>query len=96
MKYRTLGKTGFQVSEVGYGAWGIGGKQWLGGGDDESQRALRRALELGINFIDTALAYGDGHSEKLVGKAIRESKQRVYAATKAPESHVAGAPGHWY
>ena len=84
MKHRTLGKTGFQVSEVGYGAWGIGGKQWLGGGDDESQRALRRALELGINFIDTALAYGDGHSEKLVGRAIRESRQRVYIATKVP------------
>jgi aryl-alcohol dehydrogenase-like predicted oxidoreductase len=84
MKYRTLGKTGFHVSEVGYGAWGIGGKQWLGGGDDESQRALRRALELGINFIDTALAYGDGHSEKLVGRAIRESRQRVYVATKVP------------
>lgn len=84
MKYRTLGKTGFQVSEVGYGAWGIGGKQWLGGGDDESQRALRRALELGINFIDTALAYGEGHSEKLVGRAMRESRQRVYVATKVP------------
>ena len=84
MKYRTLGKTGDNVSEIGYGAWGIGGKQWLGGADDESERALRRAIDLGLNFIDTALAYGDGHSEELVGKAVRESKERMYVATKAP------------
>jgi len=84
MKYRTLGKTGFSVSEIGYGAWGIGGTQWLGSNDDESVRALRRALELGINFIDTALAYGDGHSEKLVGKIAREAKHRIYIATKVP------------
>jgi aryl-alcohol dehydrogenase-like predicted oxidoreductase len=84
MKYRKLGKTGLEVSEIGYGAWGIGGKLWRGGADDESQRALRRAIELGINFIDTALVYGDGHSEKLVGKAVREAKHRVHAATKIP------------
>src|SRR4030081_1594359 len=84
MKYRTLGKTGFSVSEIGYGAWGIGGTQWLGSNDDESVRALRRALELGINVIDTALAYGDGHSEKLVGKIAREAKHRIYIATKVP------------
>jgi len=84
MKYRTLGKTGFSVSEVGYGAWGIGGTQWLGGNDDESIRALHRAIELGINFIDTALAYGGGHSEKLVGQVVRESKTRIYVATKVP------------
>ncbi len=84
MKYRTLGKTGFSVSEIGYGAWGIGGAQWLGGTDDESTRALHRAIDLGINFIDTALAYGDGHSEKLVGRVARESKTRVYVATKVP------------
>ncbi|HYL73349.1 MAG TPA: aldo/keto reductase [Bryobacteraceae bacterium] len=84
MKYRTLGRTGFHVSEIGYGAWGIGGTQWLGGNDDESIRALHRAMELGINFIDTALAYGDGHSEKLVGRVIRDSKHRMYIATKVP------------
>jgi aryl-alcohol dehydrogenase-like predicted oxidoreductase len=84
MKLRTLGRTGFQVSEVGYGAWGIGGTQWLGGADDESIRALRRAMELGVNFIDTALAYGGGHSEKLVGQVIRDAKQRMYIATKVP------------
>ncbi|HYL37968.1 MAG TPA: aldo/keto reductase [Bryobacteraceae bacterium] len=84
MRYRTLGRTGFHVSEIGYGAWGIGGKLWQGGADDESIRALRRAMDLGVNFIDTALVYGDGHSEKLVGKAIREARHRMYVATKVP------------
>ena len=73
-----------KVSEIGYGAWGIGGTQWLGGDDRESLAALRRALELGLNFIDTALAYGDGHSERLVGQVVREAPQPVYVATKVP------------
>jgi aryl-alcohol dehydrogenase-like predicted oxidoreductase len=73
-----------EISQVGYGAWGIGGNQWLGGSDDESIRALRRAIELDIDFIDTALAYGDGHSEKLVGKVIREGRHKVHVATKVP------------
>lgn len=72
------------MSEIGYGAWGIGGKQWLGGDDDESVRALRRAIELGLNFIDTALAYGDGHSEKLVGEVVRGTAHKIYVATKIP------------
>jgi aryl-alcohol dehydrogenase-like predicted oxidoreductase len=84
MRYRPLGRTGIEISEIGYGAWGIGGKQWLGGADDESMRALHRAIELGLNFIDTALAYGDGHSEKLVGEVVRASKAWVYIATKVP------------
>lgn len=84
MKYRKLGKTGLEVSEIGYGAWGIGGKLWQGGADEESHRALRLAIELGINFIDTALVYGDGHSERLVGKAVRDAKRRVHVATKIP------------
>ena len=84
MRYRKLGRTGIEVSEIGYGAWGIGGKQWRGGADDESMAALRRAFELGLNFIDTALAYGDGHSERLVGEAVRSTRARVYVATKVP------------
>jgi len=84
MRYRNLGRTKFAVSEIGYGAWGIGGKMWLGGADDESLAALRRAFELGLNFIDTALAYGDGHSEELVGRAVREAGRRIYVATKVP------------
>jgi len=84
MKYRTLGRTGFEISEIGYGAWGIGGGQWQGGTDDESLRAVRRAIELGLNFIDTALAYGEGHSEQLVGRIVREAGKRIYVATKVP------------
>ncbi len=84
MNYRKLGRTNWEVSEIGYGAWGIGGTQWLGGTDDESVRAVRRALELGLNFIDTALAYGDGHSERLVGQIVRESGRKVTVATKVP------------
>jgi aryl-alcohol dehydrogenase-like predicted oxidoreductase len=84
MRYRKLGRTGFQVSEIGYGAWGIGGKQWLGGADDESLAALRRSIDLGVNLIDTALAYGDGHSEQLVGRIVRETPHKIYVATKVP------------
>lgn len=79
-----LGRTGFSVSEIGFGAWGIGGKMWLGARDEESLAALRRAFELGLNFIDTALAYGDGHSERLVGRAVREQGGKIYVATKVP------------
>jgi len=84
MRYRKLGRTGFEISDIGFGAWGIGGKQWLGGTDDESVAALRRAIELGVNFVDTALAYGDGHSEQLVGQVVRDAGTRIYVATKAP------------
>lgn len=84
MRYRTLGRTGLRVSEIGYGAWGIGGTQWLGGDDRESLAALRKAVEVGVNFFDTALAYGDGHSERLVGRIVRESRATLYVATKVP------------
>jgi aryl-alcohol dehydrogenase-like predicted oxidoreductase len=84
MRYRKLGRTGFEISEIGYGAWGIGGSQWLGASDDESLTALRRAIELGLNFIDTALAYGGGHSEQLVGRVVREAGEKIYVATKVP------------
>jgi aryl-alcohol dehydrogenase-like predicted oxidoreductase len=88
MRYRRLGKTGFQVSEMGYGAWGIGGKLWLGGDDRESSQALRLAIERGVNFIDTALAYGDGHSEQLVGQVVRETGHKIYIASKVPPKNM--------
>jgi len=88
MKYRRLGKTGLKVSELGYGAWGIGKTMWIGADDAESSRALRRAIELGVNFIDTALGYGDGHSEALVGQAVRESVETVYVASKIPPKNL--------
>lgn len=84
MKHRKLGRTGFDVSEIGYGAWGISGAQWIGASENESLRALRVAIDQGIDFIDTALAYGDGVSEKLVGQVVREAGGRVRVATKVP------------
>jgi aryl-alcohol dehydrogenase-like predicted oxidoreductase len=82
MNTRPLGKTGIEVSEIGYGAWGIGQSMWLGADDDESVRALNRAADLGVTLYDTALAYGDGHSEQLVGALARE--RDVVVATKIP------------
>jgi aryl-alcohol dehydrogenase-like predicted oxidoreductase len=84
MNHRTLGRTGIEVSEIGYGAWGIGGSGWLGAEDDESLEALNRAIDLGANLIDTALGYGDGHSEELVGQVARERPETVYVSTKIP------------
>jgi aryl-alcohol dehydrogenase-like predicted oxidoreductase len=84
MEYRPFGRSGLSVSAIGYGAWGIGGAMWIGADDKESLRALHRAIDLGVNFIDTALGYGMGHSETLVGKAVRERKETVYVATKIP------------
>lgn len=84
MRYRILGRTGREVSEIGFGAWGIGGSWWGPTDDDESVRALVRAMELGINFVDTAYVYGDGHSERLIARAIRESGRRPIVATKIP------------
>jgi len=83
MNYRPLGRTGWQVSEVSFGAWAIGGS-WGTVDDVESLAALHRALDLGVNFIDTADVYGDGRSERLIGQVLRErGGGRVYVATKA-------------
>lgn len=90
MQYRVLGKTGFEVSEVGFGGWGIGGGMWGEVDDEEARRALRRAFELGINFFDTARVYGDtrdrdGHSEKLIGEFLKEvGRDKVLVASKIP------------
>ena len=82
MQYRELGRTGFKISTVSFGAWAIGGT-WGTVDDKESMAALNRAVELGVNFIDTADVYGDGHSEQLISKLLKEHKQRIYVATKA-------------
>jgi len=87
MRYRTFGRTGWQVSEVGYGSWGMGG--WTGSADEESLRALDRALALGCNFFDTAWAYGQGKSEQLLGQALRARRDaRAYIATKIPPKNM--------
>jgi aryl-alcohol dehydrogenase-like predicted oxidoreductase len=83
MRYRRFGRTGWQVSEVGYGMWGMGG--WSGSDDEESLNSLQRAVELGCNFFDTAWAYGEGHSEALLGRLVRANPDRkLYTATKVP------------
>jgi aryl-alcohol dehydrogenase-like predicted oxidoreductase len=84
MNLRRLGRTGLEVSEIGYGAWGIGQSGWVGADDSESLRALERAIDLGLNFIDTALEYGNGHSEELVGRTVRGRSERVIVSTKIP------------
>ncbi len=82
MDYRTLGKTGYRVSAIGFGAWAIGGS-WGQVDDDTSLDALRRAVDLGVNIIDTADVYGDGRSERLIGRLLKERGERIYVATKA-------------
>lgn len=88
MNYRRFGRTGWQVSEIGFGAWGIGGGHWGQTNDDESAEALERSIELGLNFIDTAFDYGNGRSERIVGSVVRNSGKRygeeLYVATKIP------------
>ena len=92
MRYRTFGRTGWQVSEIGYGMWGMGG--WTGSDDQESLRALERAIEVGCNFFDTAWAYGQGHSERLLGQILRGTGRKragdrsVYIATKIPPKNL--------
>lgn len=83
MEYRRFGRTGWNVSEIGYGMWGIAG--WTGSDDAESLGSLDHALELGCNFYDTAWAYGDGHSERLLGRLVNaHPEQRIYLASKIP------------
>ena len=83
MNYRRFGRTNWSVSEIGYGMWGMAG--WSGSEDEESLRALQRAVDLGCNFFDTALAYGEGHSENLLGQVVRANpNKKLYTATKVP------------
>jgi aryl-alcohol dehydrogenase-like predicted oxidoreductase len=89
MKYRQLGRTGLRVSEIGFGAWAIGGS-WGFQAESESLAALHTAIDLGVNFIDTAAGYGDGRSERIIAKVLKERKETVYVATKTPP-----APGPW-
>ncbi len=83
MHYRTLGRTGWQVSEIGYGMWGMAG--WKGSDDSESEKSLDLAVEQGVNFFDTAWGYGEGHSERLLGRLLRRHPdKKLYAASKIP------------
>lgn len=83
MQYRRFGRTGWMVSDVGYGMWGMGG--WTGSDDEESLQSLQRAVDLGVNFFDTAYVYGDGRSESLLGKLVKQNpSKKLYTASKVP------------
>jgi aryl-alcohol dehydrogenase-like predicted oxidoreductase len=88
MRYRKLGKSGFEVSEIGFGAWGIGKSEWVGADDAQSLRSLKAARDAGINFFDTALAYGGGHSELLLARAFGKSKDVVIASKVPPKNLI--------
>ncbi|MFM8290440.1 MAG: aldo/keto reductase [Planctomycetia bacterium] len=94
MQTRTFGRTGWQVSAIGFGAWGIGGSDWAGADEREALATLHAALDCGINFFDTADVYGDGRSERLIARLRRERTEPFFVATKAgrrlPEQTVAG------
>jgi aryl-alcohol dehydrogenase-like predicted oxidoreductase len=91
MEYRRLGRTGLEVSEIGYGAWGIGASMWIGAREDESVAALHRAIELGVNFVDTARGYGE--SERIVGSVLREHPDVLVATKVPPKNGIWPAPG---
>ncbi|MHB1356384.1 MAG: aldo/keto reductase [Anaerolineae bacterium] len=83
MRYRSLGRTGIPVSEIGLGSWGLGGG-WGNLDDAEALRAMERAIELGVTFFDTALGYGNGHSESLIGRVLKGRREKLVVATKIP------------
>lgn len=93
MNYRELGRTGWRVSDISFGAWAIGGS-WGNVSDDDSMAALHKAVECGVNFIDTADVYGDGRSERLIAQLKKSRKSEIIVATKAgrrlPRQTVAG------
>jgi aryl-alcohol dehydrogenase-like predicted oxidoreductase len=91
MRYRRFGRTGWKVGEIGYGMWGMGG--WTGSDDRESLASLQLAVDMGCNFFDTAWAYGEGRSERLLGEIVRANPERLlYTATKVPPKDRAWPP----
>src|SRR4028119_781436 len=93
MEYREFGRTGWQISAISYGAWAIGGDAWGRTDDQNSLDSLHAAIDLGVNFIDTADVYGDGHSERLIAQLRRERSEPIVVATKAGRRlnpHLAG------
>src|SRR5205085_531352 len=83
MEYRTLDRNGWNISEIGFGSWGIGGNEWGATDDSVSLAALNRAIDLGVNLIDTADVYGDGHSEQLIAEVRKARSEQLIVATKA-------------
>jgi aryl-alcohol dehydrogenase-like predicted oxidoreductase len=92
MEYRALGRTGWKISVIGFGSWGIGGDAWGSTDDEASLAALNKAIDLGVNFIDTADVYGNGHSEQLIAQVRKSRSEQLIVATKAGrrlDPHVA-------
>lgn len=91
MQYRSLGRTGVEVSEIGFGTWSMG-SMWGERDDEAAVKALDLAIDIGVNFFDTAFAYGDGHSERLIGRVVKDRavRGRVFIATKVPPKDY-----HW-
>lgn len=89
MQYRKLGRSDLNVSEIGFGAWAIGGG-WGPQNENDSIAALHKAIDLGVNFIDTAAGYGDGKSERIIAEVLKTRSEKVWVATKTPP-----LPGHW-
>jgi len=85
MKYRKLGRTGFEVSDIAYGLWGMSG--WSGSDDQQSLDSLQLSVDAGCNFFDTAWAYGAGKSDALLGETMSRNKKRLYAASKIPPAN---------
>jgi len=88
MEFKTFAKSNENISLLGFGAWGIGKTMWIGAEDAESKRCLHRAIAKGVNFIDTALVYGNGHSEKLIGEVERECGKKLFIASKLPSKKL--------
>jgi aryl-alcohol dehydrogenase-like predicted oxidoreductase len=89
MKYRPFGKTGIDVSVIGFGGWALG-SNWGIQPESDSVAALNQAIDQGINFIDTAIAYGDGKSEQVIGKVLKDRSEEIFVASKIPPQ-----PGPW-
>jgi len=88
MEYKNFAGSDVKISRLGFGAWGIGKSLWVGAEDKESKRALREAVEAGVNFFDSALVYGMGHSEKLIGEVEKESGRELFITSKIPSKKM--------
>jgi aryl-alcohol dehydrogenase-like predicted oxidoreductase len=84
MNYKNFSKSSEKISQLGFGTWGIGKTFWIGAEDSESKKALHKAIELGVNIFDSALVYGNGHSEKLIGQVENESGKELFITSKIP------------
>jgi aryl-alcohol dehydrogenase-like predicted oxidoreductase len=88
MEYKKFSKSDFEISRLGFGAWGIGKTLWVGAEDAESKKALHKAIETGVNFFDSALVYGNGHSERLIGEVEKESGKELFITSKVPSKRL--------